>query len=160
MLVLLFCGTCMFFLVCIWHCLFSMLLRRCSYYDILVNALYLYFSTSTASPSLEVLLGPFPLSPPSLLIFSSERVPFLPRLRLVSALRVLDWSHRLVDASPLPDGGGESFAAMLLVDLLLQEGWGCKRRRRGREARAVDYHCKFFLAWQMGFLVWFPATRN
>ena len=68
-----------------------MLLRRGSYYDILVNALYLYFSTSMANPSLEVLLGPFPLSPPpSLLIFSSERVPFLPRLRLVSALRALD----------------------------------------------------------------------
>ena len=57
---------------------------------ILVYALLLYFSTSKSNPSLEVLLGPFPLPPPSLLIFSSERVPFLPRLRLVSALRALD----------------------------------------------------------------------
>ena len=31
---------------------------------IFVNALLLYFSTSKSNPSLEVLLGPFPPSPP------------------------------------------------------------------------------------------------
>ena len=80
----------MFFLFVFDIVFLACYLRRCSYSYILVNALYLYFSTSTANPSLEVLLGPFPLSPPFPFNFSSERVPFLPRLRLVSALRVLD----------------------------------------------------------------------
>ena len=148
------------FLVCIWHCLFSMLLRRCSYYDILVNALYLYFSTSMANPSLEVLLGPFPFPPPFPFNFFLRTGAFSSsspsRLRSSGVGLITSLGRRL----PLAGRGGESFAAMLLVGLLLQEGWGCKRRRRGREARAVDDHCQFFLAWQMGFLVWFPATRN
>ena len=128
-----------------------MLLRRCSYYNILVNALYLYFSTSTANPSLEVLLGPFPLSPPpSLLIFPQNGCLFF--LVSVSSPLFGCWIDHIAWSTPPPcRTGGESFAAMLLVGLLLQEGWGCKRRRRGREARAVDYHCKFFFSVTDGF---------
>ena len=83
---------------------------------IVVNALLLYFSTSKSNPSLEVLLGPFPLSPPpiSLLNFLTERAPFLPRLRLpiVGLITALGFV-------PLFRAGGKRFVAMLFVGLLL-----------------------------------------
>ena len=127
---------------------------------LLVNALYLYFSTSMANPSLEVLLCPFPPSPPlSPLIFPQNgRLIFLV---FVSSPPVDRWIDHVTWSSSPPTGqGGESFVATFVVDLLLQDGGGCKRRRRGRGARALVIIMNFFQRDRWVFYLGFPATRN
>ena len=129
---------------------FDLVFLACCYEDIRMLyiisqcPLLILFHLDGKSQSRGAPLPVPPFPPLSLLTFPQNgRLIFLV---FVSSPPVDRWIDHVTWSSSPPTGqGGESFVATFFVGLLLQDGGGCKRRRRGRGARALVIIMNFFL---------------